>query len=360
MDYRILSKAIVRSVLILSFLSFGFYVFFLIRSVFLYVAIAAVLALIFSPIVKFLKNKLRIPPKVGILITFVGFKLVVQFFLKLLIPFIIQQGENVSLLNIHSFEQSVENLWRQIANYFSGWGIDILSQVKQLDLFGKIKEIPLAINYILDSVSSFAVGFVAVFFITFFLLKDGNKIKDKIKYFIPQPNQETFKDSFHKIRELLSRYFIGLVIQLTILFCIYLATLLIFKINDAPVIALICCMFNLIPFVGPIIAGVLMCVLTMVSNLSLPFQTHVLPVTGYVMIGFLAAQTLDYLITQPLIFSKSVRSHPLEIFLVILSSGFLFGVLGMMVAVPAYTVIKIIFKSFAPEKFTFNVFKKYL
>ena len=87
----------------------------------------------------------------------------------------------------------------------------------------------------------------------------------------------------------------------------------------------------------------------MSSNLGLDFQTEILPTTIYVMIGYLIAQLIDNFLSQPLIFSNSVKSHPLEIFLVIMISGILFGVTGMVVAIPVYTAIKVILKAFLSE-----------
>ena len=87
----------------------------------------------------------------------------------------------------------------------------------------------------------------------------------------------------------------------------------------------------------------------MTSNLGQDFSTVILPTSIYVMIGFLIGQIIDNFLSQPLIFSTSVKSHPLEIFLVIVIAGLLFGVVGMIAAVPSYTVIKVIAKEFLAE-----------
>jgi predicted PurR-regulated permease PerM len=94
---------------------------------------------------------------------------------------------------------------------------------------------------------------------------------------------------------------------------------------------------------------VLAALLTMLNNLGNDFQTEILPVTIYVLIGFWIVQLIDNNVSQPVIFSKSVSSHPLEIFLVILIAGFLSGILGMIIAVPLYTILKVIGKEFFPE-----------
>jgi predicted PurR-regulated permease PerM len=97
------------------------------------------------------------------------------------------------------------------------------------------------------------------------------------------------------------------------------------------------------------IGGVIILVLSMSSNLGMDFQEVILPTTIKVMIGYLIAQLVDNFISQPFIFSSSVKSHPLEIFLIIVIAGLLFGVAGMIVAIPAYTAIKVIAKEFMPD-----------
>ena len=127
--------------------------------------------------------------------------------------------------------------------------------------------------------------------------------------------------SIEKTKRLLSRYFLGLLLQISILLIIYSIVLAIFKVENAFIIAFLCALLNLIPYLGPIIGGALMMVLTMTSFIGADFSTVILPTTSYVMIGFVIGQLIDNFFSQPFIFSNSVKSHPLEIFIVILASG---------------------------------------
>ena len=133
------------------------------------------------------------------------------------------------------------------------------------------------------------------------------------------------------------------------LFIIYTTALLIIGIKDAVVIAFLCALFNIIPYIGPLIGAILMVVLAMTSNLGADFSSVILPDVGWVLVGLLIGQLVDNLFSQPIIFSNSVKSHPLEIFLVILATGLLFGITGLIVAVPGYTAIKVVLKEFLSE-----------
>ena len=141
----------------------------------------------------------------------------------------------------------------------------------------------------------------------------------------------------------------GLIFQILIIFIIYTIGLLIIGVENAIVIAFLCALLNLIPYVGPLVGAFLMLTLTMTSNLGESFSLVILPKTFWVFIVFMIGQLIDNFGSQPIIFSKSVKSHPLEIFLVILTTGILFGVIGLIIAVPAYTAIKVILKAFLSE-----------
>ena len=85
------------------------------------------------------------------------------------------------------------------------------------------------------------------------------------------------------------------------------------------------------------------------SNLGADFQLIILPKLGYIMLGYAICQLIDNMISQPMIFGASVKSHPLEIFLIILIAGIIFGITGMVVAVPFYTALKVIAKESLSE-----------
>ena len=155
--------------------------------------------------------------------------------------------------------------------------------------------------------------------------------------------------SIEKTKNLLSRYFLGLLLQISILLVIYSIVLALFNVENAFIIAFLCALLNLIPYLGPIVGAILMMLLTMSSFIGSDFSSVIIPKTLYVMIGFLIGQIIDNFISQPFIFSNSVKSHPLEIFIVILASGTLIGPVGMIIAIPLYTTLKVIAQEFLSE-----------
>ena len=325
------------------------YFLYSIQSILVYIAIAAVISLIGSPIIRFLKEKLKFPNTLAVITTMFLFLGILSGLISMFIPLIVKQGENLSLLNIEQLQSNIQNLLIQINDYFLAKGIDILNELKHADLFKNITAIPNLLNSVIGTVGNISIGLFSVIFITFFFMKDTHIMENSIYVMVSDKNENKLKKSLSTINNLLSRYFIGLVFQITILFIIYIITLAIFGIENAIVIAFLCALLNLIPYVGPLIGGVIMLFLSMSSNLGQDFQTVILPTTIYVMIGYVIAQLIDNFLSQPLIFSNSVKSHPLEIFLVIMIGGVLFGVTGMIVAVPTYTAIKVILKAFLSD-----------
>ncbi|NER15927.1 AI-2E family transporter [Spongiivirga citrea] len=351
MKPKTIANGILRAVGILVGIFILLYFLYQIRSVLGYIAIAAVISLIGRPIVLFLKSKLKFKNTLAVIATMVlmvGLLLGVFF---MFIPLVLEQGKNLSLLDIDALRGNLEDLYAQVLSYFDSSNIDIEEQVKEADVFSKFnfQMIPDFLNSVVGAFGSFSIGLFSVLFIAFFLLKDSQLLVDGIMVLTPKGKEKRANKSFEKIKGLLSRYFIGLLLQILILFILYSIVLLIFGIDNAIVIAFLCALMNLIPYVGPIISAVLLMILSMTSNLGEDFSSVILPTTIYVMIGFVVAQLVDNFFSQPFIFSSSVKSHPLEIFLIIIIAGLLFGVIGMIVAVPAYTVIKVILKEFLAE-----------
>ena len=349
MTSKTIAKGILRAVGVLAGIFFLSYFLYAIQSVIVYVIIAAILSLIARPLIAILKNKLKFPNIVAVIFT-MGLMLGLLTGLVLLfIPLIAEQGKSLSLLEVDKLELSIQEIFNQITAYFSTKGIDVLGELKDVDFTSQFKEIPNFLNAVLGAVGTISVGLFSVLFISFFFMKDNHLLKGGVMAFVPIGSENRFSKSLETINNLLSRYFIGLLLQITILFIFYTIILLVFNIDNAVVIAFLCALLNLIPYVGPIIGAVIMFVLSMTSNIGLDFQTQILSTSLWIMFWYLMAQLIDNFASQPLIFSKTTKSHPLEIFLIIVIGGLLFGVIGMITAVPLYTALKVILKEFLSE-----------
>ena len=350
MDQNTIAKGILIAIYKLLFFVIGVFLIYSLKELIIHIAIAAVLALLGRPLVLFLEQKLNFSSLWAAIITLLIFLMLFFGIFSLFIPLLLKQGDNLSLLNVEELENNFILLSSQISNFI---GLDYKSINNSLsnNLFSNIglNSIPEFLNSFFGALSNFTIGLFSVIFAAFFLLKDSKIIEKTALVFVKDNQERKFKKAIEKIKDLLSRYFVGLVFQITILLIIYTIVLLIFGVQNAFIIAFLCAILNLIPYVGPMIGAVLISILTMTSFIEASFTDVILPKTIYVLLGFTFGQLVDNFFSQPYIFSKTVKSHPLEIFIVIVIAGTLFGTIGLIVAIPSYTAIKVMLQAFFEE-----------
>ncbi len=355
MNAKTIANGILRAVFILAGIVLTLYFLYLIRSVIAYVLMAAVTALVGRPVVLFLRRRLKFPNTLAVVVVILMFLGVLIGIISLFIPLISEQGKNLSLLDIDSLQRDLNHLYQEVTGFLGASPAELNRLFDRTDLERNVLDgldvsfIPDFLNSLLGVLGNVSIGLFSVLFIAFFFLKDSRLFENSLLTLVPDDKEQKLLHSSEKIKGLLSRYFVGLLGQIFVLFVIYTVVLLLVGIEDAVVIAFLCALFNIIPYIGPIIGGVLMLLLTMTSHLGMDFSSVILPKVGWVLLGLVIGQLVDNFFSQPVIFSNSVRSHPLEIFLIIIIAGLMFGVVGMIVAVPGYTAIKVILKEFLAE-----------
>ena len=213
-----------------------------------------------------------------------------------------------------------------------------------------------------DTVSTAAnllMGLFTILFLTYFFLRDRNYWRDLVYSAIPDKYTDETHNIFHNSRRLISRYFIGLLCEIMLLTLLLFIGFSIAGFPNALLIASICGVMVIIPYLGSVIGSVLSFVILLVSTLNLSTEgVNILRMLLTFYGIFFAAKLVDDFVMQPLIYSKSVKAHPVEIFLVILVAGKIGGVLGMIAAIPAYTLIRIFVKEFwSNSRFVKNLIK---
>lgn len=351
MNAKEISSGIVRAVLQLTGICILVWLLLQVKTLLIYMLIAGIVSLIGRPINQLLTKRLKLKNILASSITIVFLMWILVSIFSLFVPLLVQQGENLSLLEVNELKGNIETLIQEIGTYFNLDNSFWQQQFSVDNLFQNVNFglLPELLNQTLELLGGFTIGLFSVVFILFFFLKDSHLQERIILALVNDEVTDRVEKSIEKTKGLLSRYFLGLLLQISILLIIYSIVLAIFDVENAFIIAFLCALLNLIPYLGPIIGGVLMLLLTMSSFIGADFSTVILPKTGYVMIGFVIGQLVDNFFSQPFIFSNSVKSHPLEIFIVILASGTLLGPVGMIIAIPLYTTIKVIAQEFMTE-----------
>ena len=346
------SQDLVKSIIILSAIALIILLLFKIRLGLLYIFISIILTLIITPFNKLLKNKLKIGNSLSSLLSLTMLISFLSLLIVLFVPVLTKQGKNLSLLNTSEFREKIQSTITGLKDYFENQNISIIDFISDLNIISEIdfSFVTKLFNSIISQIGSFSIGVLSVMFITFFLLKDGNIIFNKIIKLFPNKHVNKLSKSFIKIENLLTRYFIGVSLQILILFSFYLALLLLIGIENAFAIAFICAILNIIPYLGPLISIILMIILSVTSSLDIFLINDFINNSLWLFTGFVFIQLIDNFLLQPYIFSSSVKSHPLEVFIVIISAGLLFGIFGLIIAIPVYTTLKVIYQSFFDTK----------
>lgn len=228
-----------------------------------------------------------------------------------------------------------------------------------IDFFEKLKQNigyyinPQRIQDIFSStVSAFGniiVGIASVLFIAFFFLREQGLFFNLISAAVPDKYGEQTKQAIEQTSGLLIRYFSGILLQMMIITVFVFVPLSLLGVKNALLIGFFAAIMNVIPYIGPIIGAGFAVLITISSNLDVDFYQIILPQLTKVVIIFAMMQVMDNFLLQPTIFSKSVKAHPLEIFLVVLIGAEIGGVLGMVLAIPFYTAFRVIGKVFLSE-----------
>ncbi len=364
MNSQHIAKGIIKAISFFLILALLLYVLFLIRYLIIYLIIAFVLALLGRPMMLFLRNKLHISKTFGALITMLVILVGIIGLVAMFVPMLTEQGKNLALFDFDGIQVELDKVYSKISEYFGTSKETVEEVIKDSAIDDSKTEdtekdaAPSFLDTVLAIFTQVSVGLFSVLFMAFFILKDRHSIQLFFLSMIPPSHRERAINSMDKTKNILSRYFLGLFLQILILFVIYAITLLFVGTEYALIVAFFCALFNIIPYVGPLIGALLMAVLTVTSHIEMDFMLEILPLLGYVAIGVIVGQLIDNFVSQPFIYSNSIKSHPMEIFIVIIAAGLAFGVGGMMVAVPGYAVTKVILQEFLRDNRFIRVWTK--
>lgn len=211
--------------------------------------------------------------------------------------------------------------------------------------YGKVsKWFGSALNFLGNLLAIFASST----FLAFFFLRDKNLFMKMVLAIVPEKYEKQTTTVLNESRKMLSRYFIGLLTELLlVMICTTIGLLIIgMRFDLAITIGFFCGFFNIVPYVGPLIGAALGLLLGITNHIDMDFYLVVFPLLIKMAIVFWIVQILDNNVFQTVIFSNSVKAHPIEIFLVIVIAGNIAGITGMIFAIPAYTFIRIIARQF--------------
>lgn len=348
---------------IAAFLLFGWY--------FSNVTLYLVLSLIFAALLRPLTNRLNdfhlvgqhIPRWLAILISYGAIVLLIFLLSLMFLPLINQQLIILSEMDLEGIYIQVQEpvgrmeqfllryqlLENRPGSLFEELKTSIINFIKTFDFGGFF-------SGLINVTSSLLIGTMAVAFITFFLLLENGLLRRNLLNLIPNAYFELSVATFTKVEKLLSNYLFGLLIQMLFIFSIASLGLTTVGVEYALTIALFAAVANLIPYAGPILGSVFG-IIVGISTGTFTSDAEYTYFLFKILSVFAVVQLTDNVILQPMIFSKSVKAHPLEIFVIIFAGAKLAGILGMIFAIPVYTIFRVSVMEFFRGYKSYQIFK---
>ncbi len=326
------------------------------RTILAYVAISAVLALVGRPVTDFLSSlgykRFKFPRSLAAALTILLIFGLIFLFFRIFIPVILKQAKELSTIDYSQWMaqfqapfQKLQDAWQSL----NGGKSNVSIQAFLLEKINPLTSVNFLSNFITLLTGFLGNLFIALFsitFITFFFLKEEKLFTNMLLVLVPSKKEKALLRAIDSINHLLIRYFIGLTTEVTfIIILVTLGMMLVgIKFQNAMVIGLFAGMVNVVPYVGPLIGTSFGLLLGMVTHLH--EGSGMLTLILLMLTVFAIVHLIDNLVFQPWIYSSSVHAHPLEIFLVILMAGSLWGIAGMIVAIPTYTVFRVLAREF--------------
>ena len=347
----------------LTFLLFGWY--------FSAISLYLILSLIFAALLRPLTNRVNevhilgqhIPRGIAILASYSTVVSIVFFLGLLFFPLINRQVILLSDLDLDSIYLQLEVPLEKLERFLVKYQLienkkGILPEELRLPVQEALQKFDIGgfISGAISVTSSIFIGTMAVAFITFFLLLENGLLRRNLLNLIPNAYFELSVATFTKVEKLLTNYLFGLLFQVLAIFLLAASGLTLVGVEYALTIALFAAIANLIPYAGPILGtvfGVVVGISTGDFSTDNDYSFFLIKIISV----FAAVQITDNVVLQPVIFSKSVKAHPLEIFVIIFAGAKIAGILGMIFAIPVYTIFRVSVLEFYSGYKSYKIFK---
>ncbi len=326
-------------------------------SIVVYILISAVLAVMGSPLVRRLSalhiKGWQVPRWLAALVTLVVIWTVAALLCSLFVPLVFNKIYQLSGVDFASVvgsigepiaraQQNLQDLFALPASSDFSLSEELTAALKQVvDIDSLNRIFSSVINVVLSSV----IAVFSISFITFFFLKDDGLFYAMVTAMFPERYRDNITRALDSVTVLLARYFTGILTESLMLMVAVSLVMMAFgmKAADAAFVGLVMGVMNVVPYAGPLIGGIVSVFVGIVT----PIEGMTVGHTAFVIAGsLLIIKGIDDFVIQPTLYSERVKAHPLEIFLVILIAGSLAGILGMLLAIPSYTVIRVFAKEF--------------
>ena len=329
-------ERIIRSLLVILAVAVVIVIMYNYITLVAFLALAMILSYVLDPTVNRLQ-RMGVQRTIGVTVTLALIIISIVFISTNVVPIVVEEMlELTNNLNIETIELIAARIETRLVQEYSfipdGFLRDNITKISE-ELFdlGKLSTV------LSDAVGIFTNIFSAVLvvpFAAFFFLKDGSKIRRDVLQLIPNKYFETTLTILDLVEKRLGLYFRSVLVQSTLVAFVSWTTLSIAGLENSLSVGISVGIANTIPYFGPIIGYVLSIIISIV-------ETGDFSLVLYCVVAIFIVQMIDNLIFQPYLFSRSADMHPVAILFIILIGAETAGILGMLIAIPLATTIRI-------------------
>ncbi len=339
-------KESIKNIIILAAIILCLFLLPKIQLLIIYFFLAIVISISITPLNNFICNikisKFQINRSISAILCLLIVTALIFLIGFIISPLIMKEFEIISSVQLNDVQQFLNVLTEEINKKLTTMNIQLEADFLELINIMDMSSVSGLFQSMFAVLGNIFLAIFSVLFVSFFLIRDRDMLKEaainKMSIFIPEA-----KEKINSIIYFIRRYFLGLCLQTVIMFILFGIGMMICGIPNPWTFALFAAVINVIPYFGPLIGFLF--TITLVGTFSLDENTTSLiwPLITKSFFLFGIVQMIDNLILQPTIFSRALKAHPLEIFFVIFAAGFIGGIMWMIVAMPIYTIFRIVF-----------------
>ncbi len=351
-----LTRQILKTLGAITLMALLVYFFWIVRYTLIYILISAVIAVMGKPVVDFIAEdgplKIKFNRSLASALTLL---LIVGIFagtMSFFVPALIAELKVLSTVDFESIYQGLKLEIRALQKTFfpeATVGTNQTVLRPGLAEMLNMQNVSDTFSGLLGGLGNLVFALFSILFITFFFLREKYLFRNIILAIIPDRYEGQILHVSPTLRITLGRYFAGILLQITIVTTIVSVGLELAGFHNTIVIGFFAGLINVIPYLGPIIGASFGLILGLTQVIGGTASIELFPAILAIMVVFGAMQMIDNFLLQPIIFSRSIKAHPLEIFLVISFAAALAGIAGIIVAVPVYSVIRLLAAEFFPH-----------
>lgn len=293
-----------------------------------------VFAYIFNPVINFSYRYIKLPRTFSIIVVYLAIVSLLIFLGVVLARQVTNESSELKSF-INKLPETTENQINSLPVWIKPVASDIFSFIENP------KPISVSVFNFFPKALTSIIGFFIFLFSGFYFLKDGRNMFNKLLSLAPNNYKNDLESLFVRMNSILRGYLRGQVLMVFLVSLVLYIALSILGVNFALILAIFSGFTEIIPIIGPIFAGTIGALVTLTSN-NLSFGlSNLQGALVVILVYFIVRQIQDYFIA-PGIMGRIVKLHPLVILFAVLAGQHLWGILGVILAVPIAGIVRIL------------------